>query len=284
MHLFLSLILLAGEPQTAEADAAFAAGEFAKAVALYERAARAQPTPRAWYQVGLAYHAQSRWADAATAMDRALALGLKQPAALYNAACAHARAGHADTALGLLERVVTVAPQAAAGLATDDDLASLRSNPRFVGVSRKVEAAVHPCRTDPRAHALDFWLGEWDVRSPNGQLVGHSRVNSILDGCVVFENWVDPGGGEGKSFNLFDRTTNTWRQTWVSDQGVQIDFVGGIDGNSMLYRSRDAKELTRMRFTPLDGGVRQLWEASTDDGGSWAVRFDGRYVARDGGR
>jgi tetratricopeptide (TPR) repeat protein len=280
MGLLLIAMSLAAEP---EADAAFAAGEFSRAATLYEQVAKVHPSPRVWYQAGLAYHSQSRWAEAAAAMERAVKAGLKQPVALYNAACAQARAGHAEQAIGLLERAIAGSPQAAAGLAQDADLASLRGTPRFVAAIATVEAATHPCRGDPRAHALDFWVGEWVVYSPTGQVVGHSSVRSILDGCVVFENWVDPSGDEGKSFNLFDRTTNSWRQTWVSAQGTQIDFVGQVEGNSMLYRSRQAGEVTRMRFTPFDGGVRQLWEASSDDGGHWSVRFDGRYRPRDAG-
>jgi hypothetical protein len=36
-----------------------------------------------------------------------------------------------------------------------------------------------------------------------------------------------------------------------------------------------------MTFSKLPGGkVRQLWEASSDGGASWAVSFDGTYVPK----
>jgi hypothetical protein len=39
--------------------------------------------------------------------------------------------------------------------------------------------------------------------------------------------------------------------------------------------------LHRISWTPNpDGSVRQLWEASKDDGGNWAVIFDGHYSRR----
>lgn len=276
-------------PSDPEADAAYAAREFGRAAQLYAKAAEASPkNPRLWYQLGMAHHSQSKWADAAAAMEKALAAGLKNPSALYNAACAFARAGREAPALEALAASVAAQPAAAAGLQQDPDLASLRKSPRFADLASKVEAAVHPCRGDARAHELDFWIGEWDVLMPNGQPAGRSSVQSILDGCVVFENWTGAGGGEGKSFNLFDRGTGQWRQTWVSSSGPQVDFRGGLQGSSMVYQSeaRDAAgklQRTRMTFTPLPGGkVRQLWEASSDDGKSWAVTFDGTYARRPG--
>jgi hypothetical protein len=43
------------------------------------------------------------------------------------------------------------------------------------------------------------------------------------------------------------------------------------DGSGMV--------LHRISWTPnADGTVRQLWEASKDDGGTWAVLFDGLYA------
>ncbi len=151
------------------------------------------------------------------------------------------------------------------------------------------DAGVAPppgCRDDPRARALDFWAGEWEVLTPAGHLAGHSRVEPILDGCVLLEHWEGARGGRGKSFNLFDRTTGQWRQTWVDSQGTQVDFTGGLEGRSMVYRSQGPgpggkPQRTRMTFTPLPGGeVRQLWEASADEGRTWTVNFDGRYRPR----
>lgn len=142
------------------------------------------------------------------------------------------------------------------------------------------------CRTDPRAHALDFWVGDWEVRTPDGKLAGRSRVEAILGGCVLLESWEGTGGGSGKSFNLFDRATGRWRQTWVDAQANQVDFTGGLEGPSMVYRSEGKgpggqPRRTRMTFTPLPGGgVRQLWESSADGGTTWTVAFDGTYLPR----
>jgi hypothetical protein len=235
----------------------------------------------------MSLHSQSKWAEAAAAMDKAMAAGLKTPSALYNAACAYARSGQPEKALDALGKAVAAGPAAANGLRADPDLETLRKSPRFEALAAQVDAAVHPCRGDTQAHALDFWIGEWTVLSPNGTRAGESSVQSILDGCVVFENWTGQGGGDGKSFNLYDRATGQWRQTWVSSNGTQVDFRGALNAEgAMVYQSEGKgpngqPQRTRMTFSKLPGGkVRQLWEASSDGGASWAVSFDGTYVPK----
>jgi hypothetical protein len=51
------------------------------------------------------------------------------------------------------------------------------------------------CASDPRFELLDPWVGTWDVYA-EGQLVGHNRIEKILDGCAVTEHWMSAGGGE----------------------------------------------------------------------------------------
>lgn len=137
---------------------------------------------------------------------------------------------------------------------------------------------------------FDFWLGEWQVFDPAGKSVGQSRIESVLNGCVLAEHWTSggnpPGAGDGKSFNLYNAQTGQWEQFWVDAQGTRLVLNGNFAAGSMVLSGQqpkpDAKtgiaQRERITWTPnADGSVRQLWESSVDDGKTWTIAFDGQY-------
>lgn len=142
-----------------------------------------------------------------------------------------------------------------------------------------------PC-TSAEQRQFDFWLGEWEVSLPDGKPAGRSRIESILDGCALQENWTGASGYAGKSFNVYNGATGRWEQFWVSHGGNRLHLVGGLQDGAMVLAGERQKpdpetgKLPRERVTwtaEADGSVRQLWETSKDDGGTWQVTFDGRY-------
>ena len=141
----------------------------------------------------------------------------------------------------------------------------------------------------PEYRQFDFWLGDWDVSS-NGQPAGTNRVESIQRGCVLQENWKGSGVGgiTGTSYNIYDRGTGRWHQTWVDASGTLLQLDGGlVDGAMVLEGERPSPTgggtaRHRITWTPNpDGSVHQLWEASQDDGKTWNVIFDGLYTRAD---
>lgn len=160
--------------------------------------------------------------------------------------------------------------------------------PPFAPLAAQEEPPLAPpsqC-TSPEYRQFDFWLGEWNVTS-NGAPAGTNSIVVIQGGCVLQENWqgAGPGGITGSSFNLYDRERQAWHQTWVDASGTLLLLDGGlVDGAMVLEGERPApvgKGLVRHRiaWTPNDDGtVRQLWEASQDDGANWSVIFDGLYT------
>lgn len=144
-----------------------------------------------------------------------------------------------------------------------------------------------PLRCDTAEHhQFDFWLGDWKV-SANGLPAGTNSVYSIQGGCVLQENWKGSGVGgiTGTSFNLYDRDGGLWHQTWVDASGTLLQLEGGlVDGVMVLEGERpvpggSGNSLHRIAWTPNpDGSIRQLWEASQDDGENWNVIFDGLYT------
>ena len=162
----------------------------------------------------------------------------------------------------------------------------------LAGLSPFTEAAqtpspnLQPCETDANFRKFDFWVGDWDVqptgkpRAPQG---ASSRVEKILSGCVIFENW-EPGpgrGGAGKSFNIYNASTKKWEQYWVDATGRITHYFGEFreDGN-LYYEADQFGTGNRIRMTFFNQGkdrVRQVGHLSTDSGKTWTVSFDLTY-------
>ena len=142
-----------------------------------------------------------------------------------------------------------------------------------------------PCMFVPEARQFDFWVGDWDVYSVQGQKVASSRIESFSEGCGILENWTTVGN-TGKSINYFDTNTKKWTQLWVGSGGAATMYVGEYADNKMVIDSvitnKDGKKtINRMTFFHLDTNtVRQLGEASNDDGKIWTPTFDFKYIRK----
>ncbi len=139
-----------------------------------------------------------------------------------------------------------------------------------------------PCAASVH-HEFDFWIGEWSV-TENGWPAGTNRIDRLLDGCALFENWVGVEGSRGHSLTVYDRKRDLWQQTWVDASPGVLNLTGHFtDGHMVLSgKSNDPKthkqRLDRITWTPnADGTLRQLWDQSLDGGRSWTIVFDGIY-------
>jgi len=133
----------------------------------------------------------------------------------------------------------------------------------------------------PEYHRLDFWLGEWEVRSPSGELEGTNVVARTLRGCAIEERWTDANGGKGQSFFFYDRAARAWKQTWVTEDGGwkekrEVPFEGGVRFAGELPSPNGGVVHDRTTLTRTDGGVRQLIEQSRD-GVTWKS-WEGVYA------
>ncbi|MDH3405238.1 MAG: DUF1579 domain-containing protein [Acidobacteriota bacterium] len=149
------------------------------------------------------------------------------------------------------------------------------------------EAPPPPCG-GAEYRQFDFWIGAWDVAGADGTPQGTNRIEPILGGCVLRESWAGAGGSEGHSFNLFDRQTGRWHQTWVDNSGLLLVIEGGLDEDGAMVLSGTGKTRAgaalfhRITWTPLaDGRVRQHWQTSTD-GEAWSDAFLGFYSRQPG--
>lgn len=167
----------------------------------------------------------------------------------------------------------------AVSLATFLAIASLASTP---GAASAQPAATRPCE-GPEYRQFDFWVGDWEVQTPNGGQAGTNRIERILGGCVLQESWVGARGMQGMSFNMYSAVDKRWHQTWVDSNGQRLDLAGGLaDGKMVLggdAPQADGRVVTnRITWQALDDGrVRQHWETSADSGRTWQDAFVGLY-------
>jgi hypothetical protein len=145
-------------------------------------------------------------------------------------------------------------------------------------------AAAGACETKEHRQ-FDFWLGEWNVHTPDGKLAGTNRITREYAGCVLHEHYDTGRGYSGESLNTYDAGRKMWHQSWVDNGGMLLLLEGGLRGASMVLEGQTTAadgKVTRHRITwtpNADGSVRQHWE-STDAAGQWTTAFDGKYTRK----
>ena len=185
-----------------------------------------------------------------------------------------------------MKRVVV--PWRTAGIAALASIALAASTP--------AEAAPtpppRPC-AGPEWKQLDFWVGEWEATwpaspgTPAGK--GTNRIEKILGGCVVSENFAAEGPQAlvGKSYSTYDPRTKKWRQTWVDNQSSYLELVGDFTKPDEKIFAMDSiapggkPVKLRMVFhhiTPDSFDWR--WERSADGGKTWQVQWPIHYTRK----
>ncbi len=147
-----------------------------------------------------------------------------------------------------------------------------------------------PCNSAPEYRQFDFWIGEWEVYGLKGQKAGESKIELILDSCIILENWKSASLFKGryysgKSFNRYNSATGQWQQSWVDNVGGSTDYVEGhFENNKMIFQTKpypfnkDTMAIQRLTFYNLSADkVRQHGEISKDNGLTWTTQYDLEY-------
>lgn len=146
--------------------------------------------------------------------------------------------------------------------------------------------ATSPCSNNPLYRQFDFWLGDWEAFAPNGKKGGDSKIQLLLDSCIILENWTSTQGNyAGKSYNTYNAATGKWQQYWVDNKGgVTQYFDGHYENDKMILQTFNEKQpdgsfkIQKMTFFHLSQDkVRQLGESSVDNGKTWKTDFDLEY-------
>ena len=140
-----------------------------------------------------------------------------------------------------------------------------------------------PC-TSPEHRQFDFWVGDWEVFTADGQKAGENTIEKVLNGCALAESWRGAQGSIGRSLNMYFARDGRWHQNWVDGNGGRLDLAGGLDGEGRMVLSgvmpgpEGGEVRHEISWEPLEGGeVKQHWRASRDGGESWRDVFVGIY-------
>ncbi len=258
----------------------FIAGNWPEVVSTYQAIAKREPqNSNARMRAGIGLLNQSKTNEAIKQLEEALALG-PNPMPFFYLATAYAQANQSQKCFEALDKSLVNGFTSLTLFETDGNLIKLKSSTEYQTLHQRLLRGVYPCRYLPEARQFDFWIGEWEVKSTNGQPAGRSSIEMMLGECVIFENWTSaaPQNYAGKSINIYNTTTGKWMQTWVDDKGAVTEFINGeYKGNKMMFVTKpDAQnQITRLTFFNLDPNtVRQVFETTRDDGKTWVTTAD----------
>ncbi len=264
----------------------FAAWMFGMALARIASGQGATAEADSLFNVGVGQQARGDLDAAARSFERSIAAGAQGFVPHLRLARVRALQRNVKAAMAELDGIAksSFAPQFShLYLTQQPDFDAIRSDPGFVRLTKQLENARFPCRENPEAHQLDFWLGQWVVSSSGGGTGAHSDISATVEHCAIIEKWTDQFGGTGTSMNFFDPGSRLWRQIYVADGGTILDYAGTFHDGAMWFDSVRPiignGPKTRLVFHRVGADtVRQVFESSTDDGRSWKSTWEGVYV------
>jgi tetratricopeptide (TPR) repeat protein len=268
-----------------QADKFLRAQDWKSAATAYDQLAQADPSNgRFWLRLGVSRIKLHDYKSAVQALDHAEQLGFFPDRTRFELAIAHAGSNEREAAVAWLEKAVAAGFDDSETLDGAEELAALKGTPAFDAIHQRLSK---PCENDPAYHWLDFWVGEWEVRDPKGELEGHNQIVKILNSCAIQENWIDVTQHEGKSLFYYETIRKQWKQVWVTDAGNMKEKVliehypdGSTRFQGTLPRKDGSSILDRTTLTPLpDGRVRQVIEQSADNGVTWGS-WEGVYTRK----
>ncbi len=133
----------------------------------------------------------------------------------------------------------------------------------------------------PEYRQFDFWLGDWDAFEAGDptKVVARTRVDLVLDGCVVREQYESTDGHKGESLSIYDASRGVWHQSWVTNRGQLLVIEGKLEAGQMVLSGPDRVtngkgRIVRGAWQPVQGGVRETAEILTNGGNTTSPWFD----------
>lgn len=287
--LFLFVLTNKVNAQVKLADSLFNAKQWENAITAYNNHLQTNPKDKPgfqWNRIGQCYYNLQQFAPSVEAYKKSVAYS-GNAVVMYNIACLYnSKLSQKDSAVTWLDKAVTAGYTQYQSTLEDDDLKNLHEDTSFKIILEKMKKSFSPCSFQPESQQFNFWIGEWKVYNLQGQQSGTSKIEQILNECVIQENWTDFFGNKGKSFNFYNSETKQWQQTWVDDKGSVTEFINGkfID-NAMRFQSSRSitnngkKGVRRLTFFNVNSNeVRQLGEISYDKGKTWTTEYDLKYI------
>lgn len=155
-----------------------------------------------------------------------------------------------------------------------------------VRAQKATDAARYPCAG---VHTFDFWVGTFDATPwdrPSARPTGQLHNTREYDGCVIVERWTGTSGSAGMSMSFYDTNRGVWRMVWNDDANQSNDFEGTYEDGAMRFKGwvlapggeRLLASNVLQNVSP--GTIRHIYSTSADNGKTWTVKSDGRFVRR----
>ena len=283
----------AGEPRTGDsatpvadpAELAFEQGRWQDAIKEYREILAASPDDRlSLLRIAQAQRELRRYEEALATLEQARTANAPEAMIDLERARNLALLGRKDEALGALDASDHNGVRALELVERAHEFDSFRNLSRFERVLRNIRARVYPCESEPEARDFDFWIGRWEVREPDGTLVGTDTIEKRDGGCSLVERYEGAGGSSGTSVSFYLPSRGEWRQVWTGSGGTLFDITGKLVDGSMKMEGQveyvDGNRVVAFRGSwtqAADGRVRQRLEEFDLGAQSWIVWFDGFF-------
>src|SRR5688572_15639951 len=267
------------------AELAFEQGRWDEAIAEYREILAAYPEDRlSLLRIAQAQRELKRHDEALATLETARTANAPEAMIDLERARNLALQGRDDEALGALDAADHSGLRALALVESAPEFNEYRELSRFQRVHRNIRARVYPCEGVPEAGGFDFWLGRWEVRMPDGTLIGTNTITKRDGGCSIQERWEGAGGSTGTSVSFYLPSRKEWRQVWTGSGGTLFDITGTAGNGSMHMEGSieyvETNRVVAFRGTwteGADGRVRQRLEEFDLAAQTWVVWFDGFY-------
>ncbi len=141
------------------------------------------------------------------------------------------------------------------------------------------ELSGRPCSA-PEYAQFNFWIGDWDAFDIGGTApVAQAKIDRLLDGCVLREQYNGADGHHGESLSIYDASRKVWHQSWFTNRGELLVIEGTWQDGKMTLLGTDRtdsgkKRIVRGIWKPEGDNVRETAATSIDDGKTWQPWFD----------
>jgi hypothetical protein len=272
-------------PVADPAELAFEEGRWDDAIAEYREILAAYPEDRlSLLRIAQAQRELKRHDDALATLETARTANAPEAMIDLERARNLALLGRNDEALAALDAADHSGIRALGLVESAPEFNAYRELSRFQRVHRNIRARVYPCEGVAAASAFDFWLGRWEVRMPDGTLIGTNTIAKRDGGCSIQERWEGAGGSTGTSISFYLPSREEWRQVWTGSGGTLFDITGKAENGSMHMEGTieyvETNSVVAFRGTwteGADGRVRQRLEEFDLAAQTWVVWFDGFY-------
>lgn len=130
---------------------------------------------------------------------------------------------------------------------------------------------------------MDYWLGDWSIGGAGASSSASSKVFLELDKCMIVESWDGGRGHTGQNMFAYSSDDKKWHGMFADNEGRVHVFEGTIAAGSAEFMGpsrgpNGEADLNRVRIIRVSPDkVEQIWEKSSDGGGTWKLAFRGEY-------